>query len=322
MQSLELNIWLLLLLCVCLENLYMQGLVWHIGEFFMLGKIQSKTVEDLRRAALQIRKQLLKLCSIQSIHIGGDLSVADIMTVLWQYQMKYDPTNPKDEMRDRFVLSKGHASAVTSFNQAAIGCFPAEDVMQEYATDAGRFSMHSCNLVNPFVEVSTGSLGHGFPIACGMAAALRLKGNRTSRVYVVMGDGEQSEGSIWEAAMNAVHYQLGNLVAIVDFNGLEADGTLAEVTSLGDLAEKYRACGWNVQEFDGNDIAALKEHFDGLPTADARQPTVFVCHTIKGKGVPFMEHQVRWHAGKISNEQYESCIAHLDADYAEGVARA
>lgn len=286
----------------------------------MIKKGKLATIEELRLAALQIRKNLLKLCSIQAIHIGGDLSVADIMTVLWQYQIRYDPKNPKDEMRDRFVLSKGHASAVTSFNQAAIGCFSEEDVMKEYATDGGRFSMHSCNLVNPFVEVSTGSLGHGFPIACGMAAALRLKGNRTSRVYVVMGDGEQSEGSIWEAAMNAVHQKLGNLVAIVDFNGLEADGTINGVTSLGDIAGKYQAFGWNVNEFNGNDVVALKEHFDALPPADSAQPTVFICHTTKGKGVSFMENQVRWHAGKITEAQYQESLAQLDALTAGGLA--
>lgn len=277
-----------------------------------------ETVKGLEQAALQIRKNLLKLCSIETIHIGGDLSVADIMTVLWQYQIKYNPNNPKDEKRDRFVLSKGHASAVTSFNQAAIGCFSDEDVIREYATDGGRFSMHSCNLVNPFVETSTGSLGHGFPIACGMAAALRLKGNDTSRVYVVMGDGEQAEGSIWEAAMNAVHYKLGNLVAIVDFNGLASDGTIDAITGLGDIAEKYRVFGWNVVELNGHDISALKEAFDNLPPADATVPTVLVCHTVKGKGISFMENQVRWHAGKITAEQYEQCKKELEHMQQEG----
>lgn len=273
-----------------------------------------KSVSELERAAFQIRKNLLKLCSIQKIHIGGDLSIADVMTVLWQYQMKYDPNNINDEKRDRFVLSKGHASAVTSFNQAAIGCFSAEDVINEYATDEGRFSMHSCNLVNPYVEVSTGSLGHGFPVACGMAAALRLKENYQSRVYIVMGDGEQSEGSIWEAAMNAVHYRLGNLVAIIDFNGLEADGTLKEITGLGNIADKYHAFGWNVIEINGNDISEIKNAFDSLPDSKSEIPSVLVCHTIKGKGVPFMENQVLWHAGKITEEQYKECINILEKD--------
>lgn len=273
-------------------------------------------IKDLELAALNIRINLLKLCSIQSIHIGGDLSVADSMTVLWQYQMNYDPKNPNAEDRDRFVLSKGHASAVTSFNQAAIGCFPEEDIFDEYATDTGRFSMHSCNLINPYVDVSTGSLGHGMPVACGIAAGLRLKGNYSSRVYTVMGDGEQSEGSIWEAAMNAVHYKLGNLVAILDYNGLEADGTIDEMTGLGDIGDKYRSFGWNTVEINGNDIRSVKETFDNLPTPDSEVPTIIVCHTTKGCGVEFMENQVRWHAGKITAEQREKAIEKLKSDYA------
>lgn len=274
------------------------------------------TVKELERSALEIRKDLLKLCSIQNIHIGGDLSVTDVMTVLWQYQIKYDPMHITDENRDRFVLSKGHASAVTSFNQAAIGCFDKETIFTEYATNSGRFSMHSCNLINPYVEVSTGSLGHGMPVACGMAAALKLKGNTSSRVYTIMGDGEQSEGSIWEAAMNAVHYKLGNLVAILDFNKLQSDGKINELTGLGNIAEKYRVFGWYVIELDGNNVTEILNAFDSLPSADNNTPTVLICHTVKGKGVSFMENQTKWHAGKITKAQYEECIRVLEDEFA------
>ena len=277
--------------------------------------MKLNTIQELEKAALDIRVNLLRLCNKEVIHIGGDLSITDVMTVLWQYQMKYNPADPKDESRDRFVLSKGHASAVTSFNQAAIGCFSSEDVINEYATDQGRFSMHSCNLVNPYVEVSTGSLGHGLPIACGIAAALRVKGNNTSRVYTVMGDGEQSEGSIWESVMNAYHYQLGNLVAVVDNNGLEADGGLNDITGLNDIAEKYKSFGWNVVEIDGNSIEQIKNAFDYLPSPTSLIPTVIVAHTIKGKGVPFMENNNRWHAGKITDEQLQDAINHLNQEY-------
>lgn len=273
------------------------------------------SIYELEKAALQIRLDLLKLCTKEVIHIGGDLSIADVMTVLWQYQMKYNPLDTKYELRDRFVLSKGHASAVTCFNQAAIGCFNKEDVFNEYATDMGRFSMHSCNLVNPFVEVSTGSLGHGMPVACGMAAALRLKGNNISRVYTIMGDGEQGEGSIWEAVANAYHYKLGNLIAIVDYNKLEADGTIDDVTGMNNLPDKYRAFGWRVCELDGNSIKEIKYQFDQLPTPTSDVPTVLICHTIKGKGVEFMENQVRWHAGKITEEQYSSVKQSLESSF-------
>ena len=129
-----------------------------------------------------------------------------------------------------------------------------------------------------------------------------------------MGDGEQSEGSIWEAAMNAVHYRLGNLVAIIDFNGLEADGTLKEITGLGYIADKYHAFGWNVIEINGNDISEIKNAFDSLPDSKSEIPSVLVCHTTKGKGVPFMENQVLWHAGKITEEQYKECINILEND--------
>lgn len=281
----------------------------------MEATLDDLRIKKLEAAALDIRESLLKLAAIQVIHIGGDLSITDLMTALWQYQMKYDPKDPSWEDRDRFVLSKGHASAVTSFNQAAIGCFKKEDVIEEYATDGGRFSMHSCNLVNPFVEVSTGSLGHGFPVAVGIASGLRLKGNKTSRVYVVMGDAEQSEGSIWEAAMNAVHHKLGNIVAMIDFNGLGGDNELAESTSLGNLADKYKTFGWNVIELDGNDMKEVVACFDALPPADSEVPTVFICHTTKGKGIPFMENQVRWHCGKITEEERDSSIQKLETEY-------
>ena len=274
-------------------------------------------LQELEFAALQIRKKLLKLCTLQSIHIGGDLSITDVMTVLWQYQIKYNIKNIKDEYRDRFVLSKGHASAVMSFNQAAIGCFTYEDIFKEYAVDGGRFSMHSCNLVNPYVEVSTGSLGHGMPVACGIAAALKLKGNNISRVYTVMGDGEQSEGSIWEAVMNAANYRLGNLVAIIDLNGLEADGSIFELTGIGDIAEKYKVFGWDVREIDGHNMKEIINAFDNLPDPAESKPIALVCHTIKGKGVDFMENQVQWHAGKITMEQYNYAVKCLNAKYYE-----
>lgn len=274
-------------------------------------------IQDLEKKALEVRINLLKLCNKEVIHIGGDLSVTDIMTVLWNKRINYNPNNPKDEKRDRFVLSKGHTSAVTSFCQASIGSFSAEDVINEYASDSGRFSMHSCALENPFVEVSTGSLGHGLPVSCGIAAALKLKNNVTSRVYTIMGDEEQSEGSIWETAINPVKYKLGNLVAIVYNNGLEGDGELEEITGLGDLSKKYKAFGWNVMEIDVNDVTQIVSAFDNLSVSTSSVPTCIVAHTVKGKVVDFMEDQVRWHTGKISDEQLDYSVKQLKADYCQ-----
>lgn len=272
-------------------------------------------VKELEYKALQIRKNLLDLSTFQNIHIGGDLSIADVMTVLWQYQIKYDTSNPKWEHRDRFILSKGHSSAVTAFNQAAIGCFSEQDVMREYASDEGRFSMHPCNLINPFVEISTGSLGHGMPIATGMAKALQLKNNRTSRVYTIMGDGEQAEGSIWEAAMTAVMHNLGNLVAILDYNKIEGDGFISDMTGLGDIPEKYRIVGWNVIEIDGHNIEQIVKAFNTLPSIENPIPTLIACHTIKGKGVDYMENQIKWHTGKLSIEQADIAKKVLEDEY-------
>lgn len=268
----------------------------------------AKSVEELEKAAAQIKYDLLYLCSQKSIHIGGDLSIADVMTVLWQYQIKFDPNNLKDESRDRFILSKGHAAAVTSLNQSVIGCFDKSAFFNEYAADGGRFSMHSCKLVNPYVEVSTGSLGHGLSIGCGIAEGLYRKNNRKSRVYVVMGDGEQCEGSVWEAAMNAVHYKLGNLVGIIDLNGLASDGRIDELTGLGDIAMKYKTFGWRVIEINGHNIREIKKAFDELPPADSEKPTAVICHTVKGHGVSFMENNVNWHAGKMSESQYTQAM--------------
>lgn len=282
-----------------------------------MNDMESKIME-LKKAAMQIKCDLLELCSQKSIHIGGDLSAADIMTVLWQYQMKYDPKNPNEETRDRFILSKGHAAAVTSLNQAAIGCFDKLAFFEEYASDGGRFSMHSCKLVNPYVEVSTGSLGHGLSIASGIAEGMRRKGNQTSRVYVVMGDGEQCEGSVWEAAMNAAHYRLGNLVALVDCNGFASDGSIEELTGLNDVAQKYRAFGWNVSEINGHDIGDIKRFFDSLPQAASDVPTVAVCRTVKGHGVSFMENNVGWHSGKLDGEQYKRALEEIKAGGCNG----
>ena len=171
--------------------------------------------------------------------------------------------------------------------------------------------MFSCNLVNPYIEVSTGSLGHGMPVACGIAAALKLKGNTISRVYTIMGDGEQAEGSIWEAVMNAVHCKLGNLIAIIDNNNLEADGFVDDIIGLKDISLKYKAFGWNVIEINGHDIEEIVNAFDNLPSVSSDVPTVIVCHTIKGCGVDFMENNPQWHAGKINEAQYKSALACL-----------
>ena len=277
----------------------------------------QKAVQDLREKTLQLKQYLLKLCNQTSIHIGGDYSAVEFMTVIWHYAMKYDTSNPKWEGRDRFILSKGHASAVTSFAQAQLGIYDPEEIYKEYATDYGRFGMHSCNLINKYVEVSTGSLGHGLPIAVGVAEGIRRKG-LDSRVFVVMGDGETNEGSIWEGAMQANSLGLGNLVGFVDRNKLQVDGDTEQVNKLEPYADKWRSFGWNVIEVDGHDIAALVDVIDNLPAANSDKPTVVICDTVKGHGVSYMSNIASWHLGQIDDEKYALGMKELEEAYERG----
>lgn len=266
---------------------------------------------NIARQAFEVRKNILKIALKHKIHIGGDLSVAEVMAAIWQYMMKYDPKDPNWEERDRFVLSKGHGAAVTFLNQAAIGCYSYEEVLDEYATDFGRFGMHSCNLRNPHVEVSTGSLGHGLPVSVGIAKALRLKGNQNSRVFTVVGDGEAQEGSIWEAMMYASQLKLGNLICFIDYNGLQCTGPVSESSSLEPLGDKARAFGWHVVEVNGHDVKELADAFDNMPSADSDKPIMVIAHTHKGRGVSFMEDNASWHNGMVTEEQYNQAIKEL-----------
>lgn len=276
---------------------------------------EQAIIKRLEKASMETKLNLLRLCHQTVIHIGGDMSCCDIMTVIWQYAIRYDPQNPRWEERDRFVLSKGHAAAVTSFSQAAIGCYKVEDIYKEYATDFGRFGMHSCNLRNPYVDVSTGSLGHGFPIAEGIATALKAKGS-ASRVFTVVGDGECQEGSIWEAAMAGAKHKLGNLIVFVDRNRLSFDGLTEEYMPLGDMAARWKAFNWNVIEVeDGNDMAQLIDVIDRLPGPDSQIPTVVICHTVKGHGISFMENNPKWHAGMIDDENYKKAVEEIRSAY-------
>ncbi len=276
-------------------------------------------VAELRKKALEMRKDVIKLCHQTAMHIGGDMSSADFITALWRHYLKYDPKDPHWEDRDRFILSKGHAAALTSFSQAAIGCYEKDEIYKEYATDYGRFGMHSCNLRNPYVDVSTGSLGHGFPIGGGVAMALRTKGNFTSRVYVVLGDGELDEGTVWEAAMSAANFKLGNLIAFVDRNGLQIDNFTEQEMALEPLADKWRDFGWNVVEIDGNDMAQIVETMEALPDPKSDKPTVIIGKTVKGKNIDFMENNGGWHLGMLNDADYEKALASVEAAYERGV---
>lgn len=275
---------------------------------------EKTLVHRMEKAALDTRINLLNLCHQKAIHIGGDMSVCDMMTAIWQYAIHYDVKNPHWEGRDRFVLSKGHAAAVTSFSQAAIGCYKSQDIFNEYATDFGRFGMHSCNLANPYVDVSTGSLGHGLPVAGGLAAALKQKGSK-SHVFCVVGDGECGEGSIWETALFAHHNKLGNLVVFVDRNGMSFDGPTEDYMSLEPFADKWRAFAWNVVEINGHDMNAIIDAINDLPPVDSEYPTVVIGKTVKGNGISFMENNPAWHAGMLNEDDLKTAIAELTDTY-------
>ena len=248
------------------------------------------------------------LTEAKSGHPGGSLSAADIVSVLYFGEvLRYDATTPDDPERDRFLLSKGHAAPVQYAALAQAGFFPVEELLKLRKLGA-MLQGHPDALTTPGIEVSTGSLGQGLSIACGIAQTLHNAGGN-QRVYCLLGDGELQEGQVWEAAMYAAHYQLENLTAIIDANNLQIDGTLDEVMSLGDIAMKFAAFGWDVYEIDGHDVEAI---YKALTIAgDAGKPRAIVARTKKGCGVSFMEDKAGWHGMTPNREQADEACRQL-----------
>lgn len=226
-------------------------------------------------------------------HLGAILSVADIMAVLYADVLRYNPKIPEWEARDRFILSKGHAGASVYAALAESGFFPVEELKTHYQ-NGSRLSGHVSHHL-PGVDLSTGSLGHGLGVGCGMAYALK-KDRKDSRVYVVLGDGECNEGSVWEAALFANHFRLDNLIAIVDHNHMQSLDFNENTLEIENFGDKWRTFGWNVVEIDGNNHKQLKEAFKkSLGQNPDHKPTVIVANTVKGKGVSFMQNDILWH---------------------------
>jgi transketolase len=242
-------------------------------------------------------------------HIGSCLSSADILAVLHGAVLRADPANPGWSARDRLVVSKGHAAAIVYAALAEMGYFPTDE-LATYSGNGGRLAGHVTHSV-PGVELSTGSLGHGLPVAAGMALAAKRAGGDW-RAFCLLSDGELDEGSNWEAVQFAQHFGLDHLVAIIDYNKIQSFGTVAEVSELHPLAEKFRAFNWGVHEIDGHDHAALLAAADGPPPRPGR-PTVIVAHTVKGKGVSFMENQLLWHYRNPDVAQLADALAELGA---------
>ncbi len=261
--------------------------------------------------AARMRRDIVEMIAAAgSGHPGGSLSAADIVATLYfGGVLRHDPANPEWPERDRFVLSKGHAAPVLYAALAEAGYF-GRDHLATLRKLGSILQGHPDSKKTPGVEVSTGSLGQGLSIAAGLAAGLRQNPDDDRAVFCLLGDGELQEGQVWEAAMFAAHHGLGNLVAIVDDNGLQIDGACSEVMCLGHIAAKFVAFGWKAAEVDGHDIPALH---DALAAAKSHSegPTVVVAHTIKGKGVSFMENEAGWHGKAPSADELATALAEL-----------
>ena len=266
---------------------------------------------ELERRANEMRIDIVRMITeAGSGHPGGSLSCIDILTALYfGGVLEHDPKNPAWEKRDRFILAKGHAAPALYAALAHAGYFPKDELLSLRKLGT-RLQGHPDSNQLPGVEVSTGSLGQGLSIAAGAGAGLKLDGS-SQTVFTLLGDGECQEGQVWEAAMFAAHRKLDILVAIVDRNGLQIDGTTADVCDPGDLAAKFTAFGWDVREVDGHDIPALVEAFAAAKADRGGKPHAFIARTVKGKGVSFMENQAGWHGKAPNAEQAEAALAEL-----------
>ena len=263
--------------------------------------MDEHTIKELKEMARVIRRDIVEMIGeAKSGHPGGSLSAADIVTYLYFSEMNIDPLEPKWKERDRFVLSKGHAAPVLYAALAHRGFFPKESLFTLRKFGSNLQGHPDMNKV-PGVDMSTGSLGTGISAAVGMALAGKVD-KASYRIFALLGDGELQEGQVWEAAMAAAHYKLDNLIAFVDNTGLQIDGNVEDVMSPAPIGAKFAAFGWFVQEIDGHDFQAIA---DALKAAKEHkgQPSVIIAHTIKGKGVSFMENQASWHGSAPSAEQ-------------------
>lgn len=258
--------------------------------------------------ATRIRLRALEMVArAKASHIGSALSIADIMAVLYGHVLRIDPARPGWAARDRFLLSKGHACVAVYAALAERGFFPVAD-LQAYGADGSDLMNHISHKV-PGVEFSTGALGHALPFGVGKALAAKRR-NADWRTFVVLSDGEMGEGSNWEALMFAAHHKLDRLVAIIDYNKLQSLGTVADTLGLEPLADKLAAFGWDVRAVDGHDHAALAQNLSTVPWTTGK-PSILIAHTIKGKGVSFMENDVAWHYRSPDAAQLATAVAEL-----------
>jgi len=270
----------------------------------------EKKIKNIQDMAKRMRKKVLDMALIagaNSSHFGGGLSIIDITATLYGEIMNLDPKNPKWENRDRFILSKGHGVLGYYTALSEIGYISEED-LKTFEKDGTYLFGHPVMKRSKGIEFSNGSLGMGLSLGIGVALAGRRK-NKDYKVYVLMGDGECNEGSVWEAAMAGPHYRLDNLVAILDKNNLQQTGTNSEIMSVGDLSSKWKSFGWEVFEIDGHNVTEIYNTF--LSTKELNSPVAIVANTIKGKGFTFAENNNAWHHAPLSSSQYEAALKEL-----------
>ena len=269
--------------------------------------------QDPARCALEARAVRIRRLALEMVtracasHIGSALSIADIVAALYGEVLRVDPTDPAWQARDRLLLSKGHACVIVYAALADAGFFPL-DWLESFARDGSDLMSHISHKV-PGVDFSAGSLGHGLPFGTGKALAAK-KQRKDWRTFVILGDGEMAEGSNWEAMMFAAHHGLDNLVGIIDYNKLQSLTTVEQTLRIEPLADKIRAFGWSVREVDGHDIRAVSHELSTAPWEKGK-PSMLIAHTVKGKGVRFMENEVAWHYRNPSEEQLALAIAEL-----------
>lgn len=268
-------------------------------------------METLKKKTYELRRDIVNMIyKSKAGHIGGDLSVIDILTTLYYKVMKTGPDKLNDPDRDRFILSKGHCADALYVVLGDKGYFDKNEVLENFSAFGSRFIGHP-NMDVPGIEINSGSLGHGLSVGTGMAIAGKMD-KKNYRVYVVLGDGEMAEGSNYEAMMAAGHYKLDNLCATLDFNGLQISGKTDEVMDSGSLSGKFREFGWNVIEVaDGNDCEQLTKAYEEAEQFKGK-PSVVIARTVKGKGISYMENNEKWHHGVMKEEQYEQAIKEIN----------
>lgn len=279
----------------------------------MLHNYQSRDelVGFLKQKSVDVRKKIIQLVvTAGGGHVGGGLSMTEILITLYWHIMDIDPKDPKKPDRDRLILSKGHGGVGICPVLADVGYYE-ESLMNDFNQYMSPFGMHPDMNKVPGIDMSSGSLGHGLSVSVGLGLAARLK-NEKWRTFCVLGDGECNEGSVWEAAMSAAHYKLGNVTAVVDRNQLMIDGPTEEIMSIEPIEDKWKAFGFDTRVINGHDYTELLDTFENLPGPESEKPVCVICNTVKGRGVSFMENQVKWHYGGLDEESEKTAVGDID----------